>query len=70
MGGRPDVFVLCCGSLALLEMKMLLKEVYSTYRTRVAPDMTASMEQDDKTISSRPKDQKCLILFEKWDDDL
>lgn len=54
----------------MLEMKMLLKEVYSTYRTRIAPDMTASMEQDDKTISSRPKDQKCLILFEKWDDDL
>ncbi|RDX48819.1 cytochrome P450 [Lentinus brumalis] len=64
-GGRG-----CIGKhLALLEMKMLLREVYSRYRTRIAPDMTASMEQDDQTISSRPKDQKCLVLFEKWNDD-
>ena len=48
---------------------MLLKEVYSTYRTRIAPDMTASMEPDDQTISSRPRDQKCLVLFKKWDND-
>lgn len=55
-------------SLALLEMKMLLKEVYSTYRTRIAPDMKASMEMDDQTISSRPKGQSCLVVFERFED--
>lgn len=55
-------------SLAMLEMKLLLREVYSTYRTRVAPEMKASMEQDDQTISSRPKGQSCLIVFEKFED--
>lgn len=49
-------------------MKLLLKEVYSTYRTRVAPEMDASMEMDDQTISSRPKGQKCLVVFEKAED--
>ncbi|KAI0917634.1 hypothetical protein AcW1_007207 [Taiwanofungus camphoratus] len=56
----------CIGKhLALLEMKLLLREVYSTYRTRVAPEMTASMEQDDQVISSRPAGQTCLLVFEK-----
>ena len=55
-------------SLALLEMKLLLMEVYSRYRTRIAPDMNASMEQDDQVIASRPKGQKCLLVFEKADD--
>ncbi|KAI0629803.1 cytochrome P450 [Trametes polyzona] len=65
-GGRG-----CIGkNLALVEMKMLLREVYSTYRTRIAPDMDVSMEMDDQTISSRPKGQKCLIVFEKADDGL
>ncbi|KZT11776.1 cytochrome P450 [Laetiporus sulphureus 93-53] len=60
-GGRG-----CIGKhLALLEMKMLLREVYSAYRTNVAPEMKASMEQDDQFISSRPKDQTCLVTFEK-----
>ena len=54
-------------SLATLEMKLLLRDVYSAYRTRVAPDMTASMEPDDQVISSRPRDLKCLITFEKLD---
>lgn len=57
-------------SLALLEMKVLLMEVYSKYSTRVAPDMDVSMEQDDQTISSRPKGQKCLLVFEKAGDEL
>ncbi|KAI1783564.1 cytochrome P450 [Ganoderma leucocontextum] len=62
-GGRG-----CIGKhLATLEMKLLLRDVYSTYRTCVAPNMTASMEQDDQTIATRPKDQKCLITFEKLD---
>ena len=49
-------------------MKVLLMEVYSKYRSRVAPDMEASMEQDDQVISSRPKGQKCLIVFERADE--
>ena len=57
------------GSLALLEMKLLLRDTYSAYRTRVAPDMTASMELDDLTLSSRPKGMKCLVVFEKFDDE-
>ncbi|KAI0823955.1 cytochrome P450 [Trametes gibbosa] len=65
-GGRG-----CIGkNLALVEMKLLLKAVYSTYRTHVASDMKASMEMDDQTISSRPKGQKCLIVFEKADESL
>ena len=51
-------------------MKLLLRDVYSVYRTRVAPEMDASMEQDDQTISSRPKGQKCLVIFEKLEDAL
>ncbi|EPQ55060.1 cytochrome P450 [Gloeophyllum trabeum ATCC 11539] len=59
-GGRG-----CIGkNLAVLEMKMLLKEVYSAYKTKVAPDMTASMEISDQIIVSRPKDQICLLSFE------
>lgn len=52
-------------SFALFEMKLLLRDVYSAYRTRVAPDMTASMEMDDQVVSARPKGQKCLLVFEK-----
>ncbi|CCM00994.1 uncharacterized protein FIBRA_03042 [Fibroporia radiculosa] len=60
-GGRG-----CIGKhLALLEMKMLLKEIYTTCRTSVAPEMKASMELHDQIMSSRPKGQKCLIKFEK-----
>ncbi|GBE85445.1 cytochrome P450 [Sparassis latifolia] len=59
-GGRG-----CIGKhLALLEMKVLLKEVYSTYWTRVAPEMTGSMEMNDQIMSTRPKDQICLLTFE------
>ncbi|KZT69584.1 cytochrome P450 [Daedalea quercina L-15889] len=60
-GGRG-----CIGKhLALLEMKLLLREVYSGYRTRVAPEMTASMELDDQIIVSRPKGQQCWIIFDE-----
>lgn len=61
----PDVVFTILTSLAVLEMKMLLKEVYSSYRTRVAPGMKASMEPDDQIIASRPKGQQCLLVFEK-----
>lgn len=52
-------------SLALLEMKMLLKAIYSEYRTVVAADMKSCMDPDDQVISSRPKDQKCFLEFQK-----
>ncbi|KAG0153318.1 Cytochrome P450 [Penicillium digitatum] len=58
-GGRG-----CVGkNLALVEMKMLLREVYSRYQTTVASDMTASMRLDDQIISSRPKGQSCKLDF-------
>ncbi|KAI0775634.1 cytochrome P450 [Trametes elegans] len=60
-GGRG-----CIGkNFALLEMKMLLAAVYGAYRTRVAPGFDASVELDDQIISSRPKDQTCMLVFEK-----
>ncbi|EPQ55074.1 cytochrome P450 [Gloeophyllum trabeum ATCC 11539] len=60
-GGRG-----CIGrNLALMEMKILLKEVYCTYRTTLSPDMTASMEISDQIIASRPKDQVCLLQFQE-----
>ncbi|KAJ6082696.1 hypothetical protein N7499_007570 [Penicillium canescens] len=58
-GGRG-----CTGkNLALVEMKILLREVYSRYRTTIAGDMTASMKLDDQIISSRPKGQSCRLVF-------
>lgn len=50
-------------SLATVEMKILLQEVYCRFQTTVAPDMTSSMEIDDQIISSRPKGQKCKLIF-------
>ena len=44
-------------------MKVLLREVYSKFRTSIAPDMRGSMEIDDQIISSRPKDQTCRLDF-------
>ncbi|KAJ5763579.1 hypothetical protein N7533_002260 [Penicillium manginii] len=59
VGGRG-----CTGkNLALVEMKTLLREVYSRFETTVAPDMTGSMELDDQIISSRPKGQTCKLVF-------
>ncbi|KAH8897597.1 benzoate 4-monooxygenase cytochrome p450 [Thozetella sp. PMI_491] len=58
-GGRG-----CLGRhLAMAEMKILLRDVYSTFRTTLAEGMTADMSMADQIISSRPKDQKCLITF-------
>ncbi|KAJ5678396.1 uncharacterized protein N7477_004029 [Penicillium maclennaniae] len=59
VGGRG-----CTGkNLAMVEMKTLLREVYSRFQTAVAPDMHASMEIDDQIISSRPKGQTCKLIF-------
>lgn len=53
--------ILC--SLALVEMKILLREVYSRFTTTVAPDMNGSMKLDDQIISARPKGQTCKLIF-------
>ncbi|KAL3444360.1 cytochrome P450 [Aspergillus insuetus] len=58
-GGRG-----CTGrNLAMVEMKVLLKEVYSRFCTTVAPDMDGCMDIDDQIISSRPKGQSCRLMF-------
>jgi hypothetical protein len=59
----PLYKILTWSSLALVEMKTLLREVYSRFETTVAPDMTGSMELDDQIISSRPKGQTCKLVF-------
>ncbi|KAL4892493.1 cytochrome P450 [Aspergillus ambiguus] len=60
-GGRG-----CTGrNLAMVEMKVLLQAVYSRFRTTVASNMDGCMDIDDQIISSRPKDQTCLLNFEE-----
>ncbi|KAF5025071.1 hypothetical protein F66182_2840 [Fusarium sp. NRRL 66182] len=61
-GGRA-----CIGRhLAILEMKTLLRDVYSRFRTRPAEEMTFDMSMDDQIFTSRPKDQKCILKFTEW----
>jgi hypothetical protein len=51
-------------SLALAEMKLLLREVYSKFSTLPDSSMTTeSMEMSDQLISSRPLAQRCLLKF-------
>ncbi|TVY44849.1 putative sterigmatocystin biosynthesis P450 monooxygenase [Lachnellula subtilissima] len=58
-GGRG-----CIGRhLAMIEMKTLLKEIYSKFTTTVALEMKGDMSIDDQIIASRPKDQTCLLKF-------
>ena len=52
-------------SLATAEMKCLLREVYSRFRTRLAADMKGRMDLSDQIISSRPLDQTCKLVFEE-----
>ncbi|KAF2220149.1 putative cytochrome P450 [Elsinoe ampelina] len=60
-GGRG-----CVGkNLALLEMKTLLREVYSRFKTTLPPEMPTEMEMDDQVVASRPKDFKALLVFEE-----
>jgi hypothetical protein len=59
-GGRG-----CIGrNLASVEMKLLLREIYTRFHTIVAPTMRGDMSIDDQIIASRPKDQTCLLLFQ------
>ncbi|KAL8359762.1 hypothetical protein RB601_007631 [Gaeumannomyces tritici] len=59
-GGRG-----CIGKhLALAEMKLLLRDVYSRFSTAPDPCMTPeSMAMSDQLISSRPAGQRCLLRF-------
>ncbi|OKL55861.1 hypothetical protein UA08_08881 [Talaromyces atroroseus] len=60
-GGRG-----CIGKhLAMVEMKTLLRRIYGQYRTTVAPEMKGDMSIHDQMISSRPKDQTCLLVFDR-----
>lgn len=57
-------FLIRC-SLALVEMKTLLREIYGRFETKIAPQMSSDMSIDDQIIASRPKDQKCLLTFQQ-----
>ncbi|KAG5928127.1 hypothetical protein E4U42_001237 [Claviceps africana] len=59
-GGRG-----CIGRhLAIAEMKMLLRDVYSRYYTTPDASMTAeSMAMSDQLLSTRPIGKKCLVRF-------
>ncbi|KAI0532893.1 cytochrome P450 3A13 [Xylaria digitata] len=63
-GGRG-----CIGKhLALAEMKLLLRDVYSRFTTFPDDSMTdEDMEMSDQLISSQPQGKKCLLRFEKID---
>ena len=50
-------------SLAVVEMKTLLREIYSKFTTTVSEEMKGDMSIDDQIIASRPKDQTCLLSF-------
>jgi hypothetical protein len=53
-------------SLAMVEMKCLLKKIYFTLRTSIDPRWTThveDMQMADQIIASRPKGQKCLLKF-------
>jgi hypothetical protein len=51
-------------SLAIAEMKTLLRDVYSRYSTTPDASMTAeSMVMSDQLISTRPLGKKCLLRF-------
>jgi len=51
-------------SLALAEMKTLLRAVYTNFVTVPDASMTPrDMEMSDQLISSRPQGQRCLLRF-------
>lgn len=59
---REDVNT--CYSLAMAEMKTLLRDVYSRYETEPDESMKSeSMAMDDQLISSRPLGKRCLLKF-------
>lgn len=50
-------------SLATAEMKTLLRDIYSHFRSTPADEMAADMTMDDQIFTTRPKGQKCLLKF-------
>jgi hypothetical protein len=64
LGPKPCT-ILICRSLALVEMKTLLRDIYGRFTTNIAPEMSSDMSIDDQIIASRPKDQKCLLTFQE-----
>lgn len=52
-------------SLALLEMKTLLRQVYVRFKTTLPPEMELDMEVDDQVVASRPKKFKALLRFQE-----
>jgi hypothetical protein len=56
--------MLISNSLATIEMKAVLRELYSRFKTSPAEEMKADMSIDDQVISARPKDQSCLMRFD------
>ncbi|KAF5879661.1 putative benzoate 4-monooxygenase cytochrome p450 protein [Botrytis fragariae] len=60
-GGRA-----CTGKdLALAEMRHLIRRIYTQYRTKIVEGYEADMEMEDQIISSRPRGQECMLIFEK-----
>lgn len=56
-------------SLALAEMRTLLKDVYSRFSTTPDKSMTEEdMIMTDQLISARPLNQKCLLHFHELAD--
>ena len=54
----------CFASLALAEMKTLLRDVYLEFSTTPHVSMTEkAMAMSEQLISSRPLGQKCLLHF-------
>ena len=51
-------------SLALVEMKILMREIYGRFTTTIAKEMDGDMSIDDQIIASRPKSQTCRLVFE------
>ena len=49
----------------MVEMKLLLRETYSQYRTTISNKMDSDMMMEDQIIATRPKGQSCKLVFEK-----
>ena len=63
-GDAPRLMISFLFSLALAEMKLLLRDIYGRFTT--VPDMSMkveSMRSHDQVISARPLGQKCLLRF-------
>lgn len=58
------LWILTDYSLALAEMKTLLRDVYSRYSTTPDEQMEEeTMVMSDQLISARPLGQRCLLQF-------